>query len=249
MNMLNKIYLAIKAWIILQLTNLKNWWLSLFSKDEPGGTNPAEPIITQPGEDVVDEEEEYLGLQSIEDYLPENEQQQFATIPEVSPPIEQIPSPLPQPEGNGIMVPPPPGDGRVTVPPPPGDGRVTVPPPPGSGRVTVPPPPGSNVAFSAASQANIASAPWNGTAPATTGYRPENAYAFESGVPAVPLPPKPVSAFYDGKYDYLFSTIKTETTFPSSVVNEEIWEVLKERLPENYSIPVPTSRMLYKRNY
>ena len=63
----------------------------------------------------------------------------------------------------------------------------------------------------------------------------------------VSLPAEPVSSLYDGKYDYVFSPIETETTVPSSVVNEEIWDALKEKLPEGYAIPAPTSMMLYKR--
>ena len=32
---MNKIFTIIKAWILLQMSNVKNWWLSLFAKDKP----------------------------------------------------------------------------------------------------------------------------------------------------------------------------------------------------------------------
>lgn len=48
---------------------------------------------------------------------------------------------------------------------------------------------------------------------------------------------------YDGKYDDLFLT--PTATIPKSIVREELWDVIKERLPEDYTIPCQSSKYLY----
>ncbi len=263
MNMLNKIYLAIKAWIILQLTNLKNWWLSLFSKTpDKNISTPSDAVkLDSTKEEYFNEiENEYRELQSIEDYLRENEQQLPDTILADPPLAEEMPSiasPLeentlsvtPPPNGGMVSVPPPPNGGMISVPPPPNGGMISVPPPPNGGMISVPPPPatslniGQHGAVSTSINRGVAVSPTFNTA------GENNASSFESEVANMSLPPEPIIPLYDGKYDDLFSTVETETSIPSTVVNEEIWDVLKERLPQGYSIPAPTSMMLYKRKY
>ncbi|CAM5207952.1 hypothetical protein UACE39S_00325 [Ureibacillus acetophenoni] len=52
-----------------------------------------------------------------------------------------------------------------------------------------------------------------------------------------------VFPLYDGKYDGLFSTPKIP--IPLSVVDQELWDRIQNKLPENYIIPCPTSKYLY----
>lgn len=52
-----------------------------------------------------------------------------------------------------------------------------------------------------------------------------------------------VYPLYDGKYDVLFSTPKIP--IPLSVVDQELWDRIQSKLPENYIIPSPTSQYLY----
>lgn len=57
---------------------------------------------------------------------------------------------------------------------------------------------------------------------------------------------QPEYLLYDGKYDTLFTTI--EIPVPMSVVHEEIWDILQEKMPAHYTIPSPTSKNLYTTN-
>jgi len=52
-----------------------------------------------------------------------------------------------------------------------------------------------------------------------------------------------VFPLYDGKYDGLFSTPKIP--IPLAVVDQELWDRIQNKLPENYIIPCPTSKYLY----
>lgn len=292
--MLSKIYLAIKAWIILQLTNLKNWWLSLFNKtsnqdnSRPTDANNVDSVKEAYFNEI---ENEHRELQSIEDYLLEDVQEPVGNIP-LDPPLAEVMSstapPLegsmvsvpPPPSGSAISVPPPPSAGVISVPPPPGAGAISVPPPPGGGAISVPPPPGASTIsvpplpgngvvppaiplnigqHAASSVSNISGGaaasvtPFTATEAAVPSSPNEadgnSTVSLESEVANMSLPSEPVIPLYDGKYDHLFSTIETESSVPSTVVNEEIWDTLKEKLPEGYSIPAPTSMMLYKRKY
>ena len=53
----------------------------------------------------------------------------------------------------------------------------------------------------------------------------------------------PVVPLYDGKYDSLFDT--TEVSVPVSIVHEEIWDVIYDKLPKSYTIPATSSKNLY----
>lgn len=186
--MLNKIFLAIKTWILLQLTNLKNWWLSLFKeKAEQDNLKPSDAVeLDSEREDFFNEIDiEYRDLPSIENYIQENEPQPSDTTAAVSTLEKALP--------------------EIEAPP-------------------------------------VSAEP---AVPQLSHSLMESAHAFLEKEEAVLPPPEPVIPLYDGKYDDIFST--TETAIPSSIVNEEVWNVIKEQLPEGYSIPAPTSLAHYKR--
>lgn len=48
---------------------------------------------------------------------------------------------------------------------------------------------------------------------------------------------------YGGKYDAIFLT--SSFPIPMSVVHEELWDVIFERLPDQYTIPATSSMYLY----
>ncbi|MBK3494477.1 hypothetical protein JFL43_06300 [Viridibacillus sp. YIM B01967] len=60
------------------------------------------------------------------------------------------------------------------------------------------------------------------------------------------LPKQPIIPMYNGKYDQFFLT--PELHIPLSAVNEELWDLIQEKLPDNYTIPCATSKHLYNIN-
>lgn len=165
--MIKKIFLAIKTWILLQLTKFKNWWLSLFTDE---GSQP-----------------------ELHKDTPLQEQTSSENPVNSEAPDEGIHAPI-EAEVHSTNTAVQPGETPV-----------------------------------------IASTSW----PIDSDTQP--VVEVVSSIPT--MPSEPVNPYYTGKYDYLFLTIKTEV--PLSVVDEEIWDVIKERLPEGYTIPASTSKMLY----
>lgn len=54
----------------------------------------------------------------------------------------------------------------------------------------------------------------------------------------------PEYSLYDGKYDTLFDT--PEVPVPEAAVHGEIWDLIYEKLPKDYTIPATSSKKLYR---
>lgn len=157
---MNKVFLIIRGWIILQITRFKNWCVSLFTKEVPNTKN----------EFIATDDSTLMDSFLLEDEFEENKILQINEEMDINTVLT---------EDSGSY-------------------------------------------FTDNSQENS-----------------------ELQFLDIPLQ-QPEFPLYDGKYDTLFSTL--EVPVPMSVVHEEIWDILREKMPAHYTIPSPTSKNLYTPN-
>ena len=159
---MNKIFIIVKGWIILQMTKLKNWWLSLFTKDEPD--------INQNLSTTLESTDTHLHLSEEEIELDKILSDEDPILSETILEDDTEPSEFYQ----------------------------------------------------------------------TTDLQQD----LELDSQYIIIQESPPPLLYDGRFDAYFNT--PDIPVPLSVVNEEIWTVLVNKLPEDYTIPSTLSQNLYR---